>query len=52
MATEDVVMLCEQMGFSTGVNMPALLDAVRLASELTGHTQGGRAHYWLSNNAA
>lgn len=51
-ATEDVVMLCEQMGFATGVNMPALLDAVTLASEFTGHTQGGRAHYWLSNNAA
>ena len=50
-ATEDVVMLCEQMGFSTGVDMSALLDAVQLASELTGHTQGGRAHYWLSNNA-
>lgn len=51
-ATEDVVMLCEQMGFETGVSMPALLDAVQLVSELTGHTQGGRAHYWLSNNAA
>ncbi len=51
-ATEDVVMLCEQMGFSTGIDMPALLEAVTLASELTGSTQGGRAHYWLSNNAA
>jgi hydroxymethylglutaryl-CoA lyase len=51
-ATEDVVMLCEQMGFATGINMPVLLDAVKLVSELTGHAQGGRAHYWLSNNAA
>ena len=51
-ATEDVVMLCEQMGFSTGIDMPALLQAVQLASELTGYSQGGRAHYWLSNNAA
>lgn len=51
-ATEDVVMLCEQMGFSTGIDMRALLEAVQLASELTGYTQGGRAHYWLSNNAA
>jgi hydroxymethylglutaryl-CoA lyase len=51
-ATEDVVMLCEQMGFNTGIDMPALLDAVQLASELTGSTQGGRAHYWLSNNSA
>lgn len=51
-ATEDVVMLCEQMGFTTGIDMPALLDAVQLSSDLTGYTQGGRAHYWLSNNAA
>jgi hydroxymethylglutaryl-CoA lyase len=51
-ATEDVVMMCEQMGFTTGVDMSALLAAVDLASELTGYAQGGRAHYWLSNNAA
>ncbi|TDG11379.1 hydroxymethylglutaryl-CoA lyase [Seongchinamella unica] len=51
-ATEDVVMLCEQMGFTTGIDMPALLAAVQLSSELTGYTQGGRAYYWLSNNAA
>lgn len=51
-ATEDVVMMCEQMGFKTGIAMPALLKAVALAGELTGYAQGGRAHYWLSNNAA
>lgn len=51
-ATEDVVMLCEQIGFATGVDMPALLRSVELASELIGTPQGGRAHYWLSRNAA
>ncbi|MEJ2532991.1 MAG: hydroxymethylglutaryl-CoA lyase [Halioglobus sp.] len=51
-ATEDVVMMCEQMGLATGIGMPALLRAVDLVSELTGSAQGGRAHYWLSNNAA
>ena len=51
-ATEDVVMLCEQMGFATGVDMPALLEAVDLISELLGSPQGGRAHYWLSRQAA
>jgi hydroxymethylglutaryl-CoA lyase len=51
-ATEDVVMLCEQMGFNTGVEMPALLKSVELVSELIGAPQGGRAHYWLSRNAA
>ena len=51
-ATEDVVMMCEQMGFDTGINMPALLEAVALVSKMTGADQGGRAHYWISNNAA
>ncbi|TCO75907.1 hydroxymethylglutaryl-CoA lyase [Chromatocurvus halotolerans] len=51
-ATEDVVMLCEQMGFATGVDMPALLRSVELVSELIGTAQGGRAHDWLSRNAA
>ncbi|MFT7289529.1 MAG: hydroxymethylglutaryl-CoA lyase [Halieaceae bacterium] len=51
-ATEDVVMLCEQMGFSTGIQMGALLGVVELISELLGAPQGGRAHYWLSRNAA
>jgi len=51
-ATEDVAMMCEQMGFETGIDMPSLLAAVELASALTGYAQGGRAHYWLSNNAA
>lgn len=51
-ATEDVVMLCESMGLETGVDMPALLAAVATVSDLIGAPQGGRAHYWLSNNAA
>jgi hydroxymethylglutaryl-CoA lyase len=51
-ATEDVVMLCESMGLATGVAMPALLETVELVSELIGAPQGGRAHYWLRNNAA
>lgn len=51
-ATEDVVMMCEQMGLATGIEMPGLLDAVALVSELTGTAQGGRAHYWLSQNKA
>lgn len=51
-ATEDVVMLCEQMGFDTGVDMAALLRSVDLVSDLIGSPQGGRAHYWLSRNAA
>ena len=51
-ATEDVVMMCEQMGLATGIQMPRLLEAVALVSELTGTPEGGRAHYWLSQNKA
>ncbi|WOJ93591.1 hydroxymethylglutaryl-CoA lyase [Congregibacter variabilis] len=51
-ATEDVVMLCEQLGYATGVDMPALLNVVDLIGEMLGQPQGGRAHYWLSQNAA
>ena len=43
-------MLCEAMGFDTGVDMPALLAAVATVSELIGTPQGGRAYYWLSKN--
>jgi hydroxymethylglutaryl-CoA lyase len=46
-ATEDVVMLLEQMGFSTGIDLAALLRASDLAQELTGHAPGGRAKAWL-----
>ncbi|MEM1403245.1 MAG: hydroxymethylglutaryl-CoA lyase [Pseudomonadota bacterium] len=51
-ATEDVVMLCEQMGFETGIDMNALLSVVDLIGDMLGSPQGGRAHYWLSRNAA
>ncbi|MEE4203882.1 MAG: hydroxymethylglutaryl-CoA lyase [Halieaceae bacterium] len=46
-ATEDVVLLCEEAGLSTGVSLPALLDSVALLSDLIGTPQGGRSHYWL-----
>lgn len=51
-ATEDVVMLCEQLGYTTGIDMPALLGVVDVVSDMLGRPQGGRAHYWLSRNAA
>jgi len=46
-ATEDVVMMLEQMGFATGVDMDRLLQAAELAGELTGTAPGGRASAWL-----
>ena len=51
-ATEDVVMLCESIGYDTGLDMPKLLDAVALLSEMIGAPQGGRAHTWLSKQCA
>ena len=49
-ATEDVVMLCESSGLSTGVDLEALLQSVECLSQMMGAQQGGRAHYWLTNN--
>ena len=47
-ATEDVVMLLHQMDFETGIDLPELLNASRLATELTGTAPGGRAMAWMS----
>jgi hydroxymethylglutaryl-CoA lyase len=51
-ATEDVVMLCQSIDYDTGLNMPKLLEAVALLSEMIGSPQGGRAHTWLSKQCA
>ena len=46
-ATEDVVMMLEQMGMDTGIDLDDLLRASELATELTGTAPGGRARPWL-----
>jgi len=46
-ATEDVVMLLEQSGFATGIDMPRLLEAAALAARLTGNCPGARSRAWL-----
>jgi hydroxymethylglutaryl-CoA lyase len=46
-ATEDVVMMVEQMGFKTGINLTGLMQASALAQELTGNAPGGRSSAWL-----
>jgi hydroxymethylglutaryl-CoA lyase len=46
-ATEDAVMMLEQMGFDTGIDLDALIRASDLAVELTGTAPGGRAKPWL-----
>lgn len=49
-ATEDVVMMLEQIGFDTGINLEGLMRASELAQELTGTAPGGRASAWLRGN--
>lgn len=49
-ATEDVVLLCESAGLSTGINIEALLASVKCLSQIIGSPQGGRSHVWLSDN--
>ncbi|MEJ8567858.1 hydroxymethylglutaryl-CoA lyase [Elongatibacter sediminis] len=49
-ATEDVVMMLEQMGFATGIDLAALVDAAERARELTGTAPGGRSMAWLKRH--
>ncbi|MES1943937.1 Hydroxymethylglutaryl-CoA lyase [Salinisphaera sp. PC39] len=52
-ATEDLVLMLEQCGYRTGIDVPRLLDAVNLAAELTGRELGGRMLPWfLTRNKA
>lgn len=51
-ATEDVVLMLEGCGMDTGIDMPALLAASRLAQELTGSAPGPRAQGWFRKRYA
>jgi hydroxymethylglutaryl-CoA lyase len=46
-ATEDVVLMLNQMGFETGINLGKLVAAVDLTAELTGNCDGGHSIKWL-----
>jgi len=46
-ATEDVALMLGQMGFETGIDLRGLVDAVDLASDLTGNCEGGHSLRWL-----
>ena len=51
-ATEDVVMMVEQMGYSTGIDLGELMNASALVADLTGNAPGGRARAWLERQLA
>lgn len=46
-ATEDVVLMLNQMGFETGIDLAKLSEAADLAAELTGNCDGGNASRWI-----
>ena len=48
-ATEDVVLMLEQSGLRTGVDVPALRRAIAFAEQLVGHPLGGRTTRWLQS---
>lgn len=50
-ATEDVVMMLEQTGIHTGINLDLLMRASELAQNLTETAPGGRASAWLNTRS-
>ena len=36
-ATEELALLCEEMGIATGLDIEALIEAARLAERIVGH---------------
>jgi hydroxymethylglutaryl-CoA lyase len=40
--TEDLAYMCEEMGIATGIDLPALLDAARMAERMLGHEVPGK----------
>lgn len=47
LATEDLVLMAERSGFSTGIAMPGLLEAIDFAEQQMQRPLGGRAITWL-----
>ena len=47
LATEDLVLMAERSGFSTGIATDGLLEAIRFAEALLQRPLGGRAIAWL-----
>lgn len=51
-ATDDIAMMLEQMGFETGIDLNKLMQASDLAQALTGTAPGGRSKAWLEGHLA
>ena len=48
-ATEDLVYMCEEAGFQTGIDMQGLRNAVKVAELATGQHLGGRILKWMQS---
>lgn len=46
-ATEDVVFMCEQMGFDTGIDMAHLIEASEFAQQIAPSAKGGNAYGYI-----
>tara|TARA_B110000858_G_scaffold94560_1_gene108991 strand:+ start:3703 stop:4620 length:918 start_codon:yes stop_codon:yes gene_type:complete len=51
-ATDDIAMMLQQMGFDTGIDLKKLMQASDLAQKFTGSAPGGRAKAWLQGSLA
>ncbi len=40
--TEDLVVMCEEMGIETGIDLDALIDCARMAEDIVGHPLPGK----------
>ncbi|HIG43298.1 MAG: hydroxymethylglutaryl-CoA lyase [bacterium] len=52
LATEDLVLMLNQAGFNTGIDIDKLLDSVELIKQLVQHPVGGRSLAYLRGAAA
>ncbi len=50
--TEDMVLMCHEMGIETGIDLDALIEAARLAERIIGRTLSGRSMHSGSISAA
>lgn len=50
MATEDLVLMAEQCGYSTGISLQKLVDAVQHAENILNRNLGGGSLNWIKQN--
>jgi hydroxymethylglutaryl-CoA lyase len=51
-ATEDLVLLCEQSGYETGIRIDAMMQAVSVAESILDRPLGGKSAAWFRKSRA